>query len=288
MDEDDVKVTENDLPQEFILKLLGQHEARGLWGIKHTREPVDFMVKHAKTHELSLPIVQLIITKEGIFMTPIVKKTVINGQDGGGDGAKEGKNETIRKMIERHHSEKSFVLNLRTRSNEIHKTTDRGQKIKQNNPISNLIKGFKESGGNFKRENLRGKNNNNNLTVNNNNNNKKKKKDDVSTYVVKPATNLQLLEKFSIFDWKTTGIFFFGIDTISYGVQDLIFTRVFSMIVVLDRHMKIMTGAKTSFLCYAFVCESRNTAKRVTHALAAAFQVSKASDPLIKKTHFLT
>ncbi|EEB10322.1 hypothetical protein Phum_PHUM034370 [Pediculus humanus corporis] len=182
MDEDDVKVTENDLPQEFILKLLGQHEARGLWGIKHTREPVDFMVKHAKTHELSLPIVQLIITKEGIFMTPIVKKT-INGQDGGGDGggdgAKEGKNETIRKMIERHHSEKSFVLNLRTRSNEIHKTTDRGQKIKQNNPISNLIR------------------------------------DDVSTYVVKPATNLQLLEKFSIFDWKTTGIFFFGIDTIS-------------------------------------------------------------------------
>ena len=34
--------------QEFVVKYLGKKEARGLWGIKHTRKPVDDMVGLAR------------------------------------------------------------------------------------------------------------------------------------------------------------------------------------------------------------------------------------------------
>lgn len=59
----------------------------------------------------------------------------------------------------------------------------------------------------------------------------------------------------------------YAIETISYGVQDLVYTRVFSMIVVYE-DMK----DQHPFECHAFVCESRNSARRLTYALAAAFQ----------------
>jgi len=60
---------------------------------------------------------------------------------------------------------------------------------------------------------------------------------------------------------------FFGIDSISYGVQDLIYTRVFAMIVVSE------DGEKNRFHCYAFICEDRLTARALTYSLSAAFQV---------------
>lgn len=60
----------------------------------------------------------------------------------------------------------------------------------------------------------------------------------------------------------------FAVDTISYGVQDLVYTRVFSMIVVRDEKLK----DGVPFICHAFVCESRSQARQVTYALAAAFQ----------------
>lgn len=60
----------------------------------------------------------------------------------------------------------------------------------------------------------------------------------------------------------------FNVDVISYGVQDIIYTRVFSMIVVKDGDLK----EGTPFTCHAFVCESRNQARQLTYALAAAFQ----------------
>ncbi|EFA06112.1 hypothetical protein TcasGA2_TC008955 [Tribolium castaneum] len=60
----------------------------------------------------------------------------------------------------------------------------------------------------------------------------------------------------------------FPIDEISYGVQDLVYTRVFSMIVVTDTDLK--NGVP--FVCHSFVCESRNQARQITYALAAAFQ----------------
>jgi hypothetical protein len=34
--------------QEFLVKYLGKKDARGLWGIKHTRKPVDDMVALAR------------------------------------------------------------------------------------------------------------------------------------------------------------------------------------------------------------------------------------------------
>lgn len=63
-------------------------------------------------------------------------------------------------------------------------------------------------------------------------------------------------------------VYTFTVDTISYGVQDLVYTRVFSMIVVKDEDLK--NGVP--FDCHAFVCESRNQARQLTYALAAAFQ----------------
>jgi len=36
------------LPQAFRVKYLGKRFARGLWGIKHTREPVDELVTAAR------------------------------------------------------------------------------------------------------------------------------------------------------------------------------------------------------------------------------------------------
>lgn len=60
----------------------------------------------------------------------------------------------------------------------------------------------------------------------------------------------------------------FTVDIISYGVQDLVYTRVFSIIVVLDEHLQ----AGTPFECHSFVCDSRDQARKLTYCLAAAFQ----------------
>ena len=56
---------------------------------------------------------------------------------------------------------------------------------------------------------------------------------------------------------------FYSVDSISYGVQDLIYTRVFSMIVVkseanLTPASLVSSGSSaTPFECYAYVCDSR-------------------------------
>lgn len=58
------------------------------------------------------------------------------------------------------------------------------------------------------------------------------------------------------------------IDSISYGVQDLVYTRVFAMIVVKDEQIR----NENPFEVHAFVCDSRACARRLTYALAASFQ----------------
>lgn len=60
----------------------------------------------------------------------------------------------------------------------------------------------------------------------------------------------------------------FTVDIISYGVQDLVYTRVFSIIVVVDEYLR--TGVP--FECHSFVCDSRDEARKLTYCLAAAFQ----------------
>lgn len=59
-----------------------------------------------------------------------------------------------------------------------------------------------------------------------------------------------------------------AIDSISYGVQDLVYTRVFAMIVVKDEQIR----NENPFDVHAFVCDSRAMARRLTYALAASFQ----------------
>lgn len=122
----------------------GNHPAKGLWGMKHTRKPVDFLVSQAKNlpPNVILPVVKICITKDGISYQEVVERT--------------------------------------------HKTE----------PVH------------------------------------------------------------------------FPVDVISYGVQDLVYTRVFSMIIVTDESLE--NGIP--FVCHSFVCESRDQARKITYALAAAFQ----------------
>ncbi|XP_058062111.1 uncharacterized protein LOC131212314 [Anopheles bellator] len=68
---------------------------------------------------------------------------------------------------------------------------------------------------------------------------------------------------------KVTQVSNFTIDTISYGVQDLVYTRVFAMIVVKENYN---LKEKNPFDVHAFVCDSRAMARKLTFALAASFQ----------------
>lgn len=135
--------TKENLPQSFKVKYLGHRDAGGLWGIKHTRRPVDDMVNAAKNMKAGtvLPVVNLIVSKQGVSIAQAHKK------------------------------------------------------------VEQILK-------------------------------------------------------------------FYPIDTISYGVQDVVYTRVFAMIVV--REVLDLKG-EHPFECNAFVCESRNSAKELTYALASAF-----------------
>lgn len=89
----------------------------------------------------------------------------------------------------------------------------------------------------------------------------------------------------------------FPIDCISYGVQDLVYTRVFAMIVVKEQDpdsiptrgtIATTTSARHQpFECYGYVCESRLNARRLTFALAKAFQeFSKTTKSKEKRGQF--
>lgn len=61
---------------------------------------------------------------------------------------------------------------------------------------------------------------------------------------------------------------FFPIESISYGVQDLVYTRVFAMIIVKEVADQ---SNESVFECHAFVCDSRQSARKLTYSLATAF-----------------
>ncbi|KAM3955603.1 uncharacterized protein ACR2FA_010471 [Aphomia sociella] len=149
MAENETPITVDDLPVSFQVKYLGQRDAKGLWGIKHTRKPVDLMVAAAKAlpPDQILPIVKLVISTDGVLI------------------------ETVNQGLKKNEFEHMSV--------------------------------------------------------------------------------------------------FFKIESISYGVQDLVYTRVFSMITV-----KEMVNGKglNPFECHGFVCESRMAARRLIYSLSAAFQ----------------
>jgi hypothetical protein len=56
------------LPQSFVVKYLGKRDASGLWGIQHTREPVDEMVAAAKSLKKgsTLPLLSLEVSVKGV------------------------------------------------------------------------------------------------------------------------------------------------------------------------------------------------------------------------------
>ncbi|XP_075219483.1 uncharacterized protein LOC142323566 [Lycorma delicatula] len=129
-----------ELPQTFNVKYLGHREAKGLWGIKHTRKPVESMISHAKQQPqgTNLPPTRLKVSKDGC----------------------------------------TFTIGSTTRT--------------------------------------------------------------------------------------------YPIDTISYGVQDLVYTRVFSMIIVRD--ITDVRVDQNPFECHAFICENKPAARQLTYCLATAFQ----------------
>ncbi|XP_058838495.1 uncharacterized protein LOC131694110 [Topomyia yanbarensis] len=139
----EVQVTIKDLPITFKVKYLGSQYARGLWGIKHTRRPVDHLVSAAKSLPPNriLPFCNLSVSLDGVRMETITSK-------------------------------QSSLTN-------------------------------------------------------------------------------------------------FTIDTISYGVQDLVYTRVFAIIVVKENYN---LKDENPFEVHAFVCDSRAMARKLTFALAASFQ----------------
>ncbi|CAG0897385.1 unnamed protein product [Darwinula stevensoni] len=134
------------LPCKFTVKALGWRDAMGLWGIKHTRAPVDELVANAKKLKQgdSLPFVQLEVRSDGVHVSAQSKSRLV-------------------------------------------------------------------------RDHLDG---------------------------------------------------FTPINLISYGVQDVSFTRVFAMIVVQEGNLKEVHP----FRCHAFVCDSRESARRLTFAVATAFR----------------
>ena len=54
------------------MKYLGKTDARGLWGIKHTRRPVDDLVGLARGlgPGVPLPYLQLSVSHRGVLVTP--------------------------------------------------------------------------------------------------------------------------------------------------------------------------------------------------------------------------
>lgn len=59
------------LPQTFSVKYLGKRQARGLWGIKYTRKPVDEMVALAKSLPAgqSLPFLNFRVDGRGVTVS---------------------------------------------------------------------------------------------------------------------------------------------------------------------------------------------------------------------------
>ena len=59
------------LPAIFGVKFLGKREARGLWGIKYTRKPVDDMVAQAKALKpgTSLPHLHFKVDSTGVTIS---------------------------------------------------------------------------------------------------------------------------------------------------------------------------------------------------------------------------
>ena len=70
--------------QDFLVKYLGKRDARGIWGIKHTRRPVDDLVGLAwgLGPGAPLPYLELSVSHKGVMVTPH-KNNTCNTKDCG-------------------------------------------------------------------------------------------------------------------------------------------------------------------------------------------------------------
>lgn len=64
----------------------------------------------------------------------------------------------------------------------------------------------------------------------------------------------------------------FPIETIAYGVQDIVYNKVFAMIVLQEN----TTLDKRPFLCFAFLCDTPQIAESIALALAHCFKLLKS------------
>uniref|UniRef100_T1J0R4 PID domain-containing protein n=1 Tax=Strigamia maritima TaxID=126957 RepID=T1J0R4_STRMM len=153
-----VSLPDEPLPQTFVVKYLGKRTARGLWGVKHTRAPVDDMVVNARAQKPGsfLPFLQLRVSCDGVTVSEMPQNQNKDFDDGP-----------------------------------------------------------------------------------------------------------------------------FPVDAISYGVQDVVYTRVFAMIIVrsaMDFPSSPVTKPSAATLeCHAYVCDSRQSARQLTFALASAFKAFSKS-----------
>lgn len=65
-----------ELPQVFNVRYLGFREAKGLWGIKHTRKPVDAMVASVKETQNNLHVIKLIIANDGCKLESVYNNKI--------------------------------------------------------------------------------------------------------------------------------------------------------------------------------------------------------------------
>jgi len=86
--------------------------------------------------------------------------------------------------------------------------------------------------------------------------------------IVKITIDTQGLHMRLIEDKKNTKGVTFHVESISYGVQDILYNRVFCMIVVREKELK----DGNPFLCHAFGCETKEQAKAITLTLSAIFE----------------
>jgi len=70
------------LPQHFECKYIGKTKCQGLWGLKHIRDPVDYLVKKAKRLRSleDLVDVEALVTEKGIYVVqkskPLTEKEI--------------------------------------------------------------------------------------------------------------------------------------------------------------------------------------------------------------------
>lgn len=69
-------ISAEELPQVFNVRYLGFREAKGMWGIRYTRKPVDLMLASVKESLTNLHVIKLIISEDGCKLESVHKNKI--------------------------------------------------------------------------------------------------------------------------------------------------------------------------------------------------------------------